>query len=127
MSHKNKHSAHGENDKDDERFDARQLLTVLGKDLKGLEKRISVIAEGASAPLAEHLVDAGQDLHQSMQKFLERAGAVKDAAVEETKERADALHDQMTEHPLAAASSALALGYVLGRLTLTRKQHAAAS
>ena len=120
--HKHESPAHRISKRADQ-FDARELLAVLGKDLREVEERLSTAATAISSPLVENIADVKQDLSRSVSAFLEKAEATKDGAVERVKERADAVHDQITEHPIAAATSALALGYVLGRMAGMRKRH----
>jgi ElaB/YqjD/DUF883 family membrane-anchored ribosome-binding protein len=110
--------------KDGDRIDAKELLSVLGRDLKQVERDLGAIGASISSPVTQDIAVAGDELRQSVGAFLEKAKETGGAVREEAKERAEVLHEHMAKHPVAAASSALALGYLLGRTALARRQHA---
>jgi ElaB/YqjD/DUF883 family membrane-anchored ribosome-binding protein len=120
------HSAHRRGD-GSAQFDANALLALLGRDLRQVEEQLATVGASVSSPLTENISEAAEELRQSVSAFLEKTRGATGAIVEQAQEKSEALHEQMERHPIAAASSAFALGYFLGRTVFRHKQHAANS
>jgi hypothetical protein len=108
-------------------FNAGELLALLGRDLKQVEEQLAAVGASVSSPLTQNLAEAAEDLRTSVSAFLEKAQSATGAIAEQTKEKSQQLHREMERHPIAAASSAFALGYFLGRTVFGHKRHAANS
>lgn len=101
-------------------FDAKELLSLLGRDLQQVEEQLAAVGNSVSSPLTQNIAEAAKELRASVGAFLDKAHAATDAIGGQTKEQVERLHDEMSKRPIATASSAFALGYFLGRTVFGR-------
>lgn len=105
-----------------QRIDATELLALLGRDLQRVQQEIAAVGAAVSWPSAPEVAAAAQDLKHSVGAFLEKAQATSSSVGRQAAAQSKRLHQQMEKHPIAAVSSAFALGYFLGRTVFGRER-----
>ncbi len=104
-----------------QRIDATELLALLGRDLQRVQEELAAVGAAVSWPSAPEVANAAQDLKHSVGAFLEKAQATSSSVGRQAVTQSKKLHLQMEDHPVAAVSSAFALGYFLGRTVFGRE------
>lgn len=105
-------------------FEATELLTLLRRDLHQIEKELSALNAESSSPIAKDIASAASDLRDSVAGFLDKAHAVTENVGHEAGEQAGKFRERIERHPMAAVSSAFALGYFIGRTVFRKSPHA---
>jgi len=103
-------------------FEAAELLALLRRDLQHIEKELSAFGGESTSPVTKDIASAASDLREAVGGFLEKAHVAAETASHGVEEQAEKFRDRIERHPMAAVSSAFALGYFLGR-TVFRKGH----
>jgi len=103
-------------------FEAAELLALLRRDLQHIEKELSAFNAESTSPVTKDVAAAASDLREAVGGFLEKAHVATETASHGIGEQAEKFRERIERHPMAAVSSAFALGYFLGR-TVFRKGH----
>jgi hypothetical protein len=95
-------------------FDAVELLSLIARDIRRVQDELSQVG-AALFPSAPEVATAARELRDSVGAFVEKAQAASESVGKQATARSAQLREQMEKHPVAAVSSAFALGYFLGR------------
>jgi hypothetical protein len=104
-------AAHGETPP---QFDAVELLGLIARDVRRVQEELSRVG-AALLPSAPEVSRAARELRDSVGAFVEKAHTTSETVGRQATVQSQRLLEQMEKHPVAAASSAFALGYFLGR------------
>jgi hypothetical protein len=103
------------------RFDVMELLALIGRDVRRVQEELAAVGSAVPWPSGADAVKAAEDLRQSVGALIEQAQTTSSAVAKQAATQSRRLREQMEKHPVAAVSSAFALGYFLGRTVFGHK------
>jgi ElaB/YqjD/DUF883 family membrane-anchored ribosome-binding protein len=106
------------------RLDPMEIFALLGRDLRRVQDELEAACASAPWPSAPDVASAAQELKRSIAGFIEKAHATTDTVGRKAAVETRKLREQVEKHPVAAVSSALALGYFLGRTVFSHERRA---